>query len=366
MGVMNKYNLRGSSTGGEFMIKKLTTCLCCWMVILMIAPESNASAIKQFRWRAVDTDMLSIMLTDELSKGGWSKEKPKKPSYPSYHVNDILWEPKVLGTANEYFRPLSQLPLDRLIDRGIFKIGSINLKQLRKKIGKVNWDVLAYGMISGSGDKRFTAVNYMRDKRVIINRQIFERFADQYNESFLLHEALGAIGINDENYQLSSLIGSLGMEEDMDVLKRKISEIEKSGSLKTDRRWLEVRYQLEEGGTIIGGGGDIETINFKTRCLSLYGEWFTSRYINERHINKLGEEERTNGFSSLLSLKIEKITPGIPALQSLSSPEENQILYRKSDNTLLISNYLLYNHTKDNEKIWFFLDNISDEFLFKF
>ena len=203
------------------------------------------------------------------------------------------------GTPNQIFKPVSKVHVEILLKRGITKIGKLDLKKLSKQLSTVEWRTFEVGFLIGSGGNRYTSVYVVKDRMVIINLLSFENLQNQpvHLFSWALHEGLGALGYNDENYEISSSISflaenpQLGINSGIEYIEEHFQVIAKT---KTDRR-----YAMSGGSTVVGGGGDAIIIEFKQLLLKRYFEWIK---INNP---ELSNEEIKKGFNSLIKFKME-------------------------------------------------------------
>ena len=205
----------------------------------------------------------------------------------------------ISGKPNEVFRSLSKKDLEKLLNQNIVKIGDMNLIKLSKELETVEWRTFDLGFLGGSGGKRMTSIYIVKDKMVVINTLSLQSLVGKPIKMFswALHEALGALGYDDENYELSSSISFLANNPShlnstgVDYVQSHFLELKKSSTGRV--------YTLNGGSTVVGGGGDAIIIDLKQRLLSRYFEWVKKNhpYKTAAHIKK--------GFLFLTKLKME-------------------------------------------------------------
>lgn len=205
----------------------------------------------------------------------------------------------VTGTPNEIFRPLSKDHVEKVLARGIKKIGKLDLKKLSKELDKVEWRTFDLGFLAGSGGVRTTSIYLVEKKMVVINILALNNLVGKpvHINSLALHEAMGALGYEDENYDLSSAISFLATThlENLVTLSY-VKNIFSNFTISKENRL----YAAKSGGsTVVGGGGDAVIIELKQRLLKRYFEW-----ISENNKNYSSDQIRT-GFEALTRQKIE-------------------------------------------------------------
>ncbi len=203
------------------------------------------------------------------------------------------------GTPNQTFRPMARKHVDILLKRGIKKIGNLNLLKLAKELNTVEWRTFEIGFLVGSNDERSTSIYIVKDRMVIVNFLSFQNLAGQpvHVYSWALHEGLGALGYNDENYELSASISFLAENSHLASLST-IYYLDEQFEV-TARSRQGRNYVNAGGSTIVGGGGDAIIIELKQRLLKRYFDWITINF------NELSNEEIKKGFNSLIKFKME-------------------------------------------------------------
>ena len=225
------------------------------------------------------------------------------------------------GTPNQIFRVLSGKHVEILLDRGISKIGKLNLKKLSKELNTVEWRTFEIGFLLGSGGNRLTSVYVVEDRMVIINSLSFENLIGKpvHLYSWALHEGLGALGYNDENYELSASISFLA--ENSQLANHSSNITIKDHFQKIDRSKVGLTYASSGGSTVVGGGGDAIIIELKQLLLKRYFEW-----IKINH-SELSNEKIKQGFNSLIKFKMETYQKGNIDFNNISFWLEEKTLY---------------------------------------
>ncbi len=156
----------------------------------------------------------------------------------------------------------ASIPND-LLKKGTTQIGDLNLKKLVEEIKTVDFEIFENGFLAGSGKKRSSSIYFVEQKKVIINSLALKFLAQEFFGPLALHEALGALGYYDENYEISLGLFLLLMPDNLGL-----KEILVQSSLFKDlkRRTSEPLY-ANGGATSIGGGGDGLTMEAKTGWL---------------------------------------------------------------------------------------------------
>ncbi len=205
----------------------------------------------------------------------------------------------ISGSPNFVFRNFSKKDIDKLLGQNIVKIGNMNLEKLSAELDTVEWRTFDLGYLGGSGGNRMTSIYIVKDKMVVINSLSLQGLVGKpvHMFSWALHEGLGALGYDDENYELSSSISfladnpSLMSLSGVDYVKDNFKELKRSSLGRT--------YAMSGGSTVVGGGGDAIIIDLKQRLLKRYFDW-----IKKNHSYKTAEEVK-RGFLTLTKLKME-------------------------------------------------------------
>lgn len=236
------------------------------------------------------------------------------------HLTSAFAESK---SPNGHFRPLSKKHVEMAMELGYEKIGKLKLNKLLGELETVEWRTFDLGFLSGSGGKRTTSIYMVKDTMVVINLHALQNLVGQPVPlySWALHEALGALGYDDENYELSSSISFLANNKNegfenltsIDFIKHNFSSVKRSKYEKT--------YLMAGGSTVVGGGGDAVLIQLKQLLLQRYLAW-----IKEVRPEATSREVK-NGFAKITKMKIEF---------NIENNELNKTDFTLKDNELLI------------------------------
>jgi hypothetical protein len=110
----------------------------------------------------------------------------------------------------------------------------------------------ANGILSGSGGTRYSGVHTVSNRRAILNVSTWKRTAEKQRPVLVLHEAIGALGYDDEDYALS-----LALEWHAKSLRQGKAGARAPFKVKTRQSDQEKFYVARGGGSsIVGGGGD--------------------------------------------------------------------------------------------------------------
>lgn len=161
----------------------------------------------------------------------------------------------------------SQKILSDLISSGHRNLGALDLVQARDGMKSIRWLALGeQGVAVGSGAaRRGSAVNLTEEKAVLINIPMIasgNRVSKEQLEILYLHEGLGAQGYDDEEYQISTVLYLLNQGANIDS-----SYFDKEFKKTSKPRATNRVYRNEDGGTSVGGGGDINSLGINTQVV---------------------------------------------------------------------------------------------------
>jgi hypothetical protein len=199
---------------------------------------------------------------------------------------------------------MSKKNVEIILDHGISKIGNLDLNKLVEDLDQVDWRTFSLGFMIGSGEKdRTGSVYYVKTKMVVVNMLYLNNLVNKpvHLYPWLLHEAMGALGYSDENYELSSsisFIASLIESDNQIILKSILSNINQD-FINLSRTKTNLLYAMSGGSTIVGGGGDAIIIELKQRLLERFLHW--SKY----HGNDLPADRINYGMKLIIHLGIE-------------------------------------------------------------
>lgn len=214
------------------------------------------------------------------------------------------------------FQQASLIVIDGLLKVGYQNLGDLNLVTLKKEVSTLNWRLIqATNIEAGSEGSRSTAVYSIGDKLIIMSLEEWLNTEPSLRAIIALHEALGALGYSDENYQISVALAQLnalstveGAEmQNLLEYNKIISFLETAPVFKnviknTDHILLADGADNTNGGvTGLGGGGDIRALTIKFFLLTIYP-------VLMKIQNKTDSELIRNTFYLLLDCEIESST----------------------------------------------------------
>ena len=152
--------------------------------------------------------------------------------------------------------------VQKLQAQGVRKVGDFDVEQLAQQISSTKWQVVQGKFLIGSGKDRVTSIYLPESQQVIVNDLALQFIEPATVPLAALHEALGAHGYEDENYQLSLSLQqlSLGRRHGADVFQNVLKE-------SSSRKLQNKVYLSADGGTSVGGGGDGTALEFKSLLL---------------------------------------------------------------------------------------------------
>ena len=193
---------------------------------------------------------------------------------PHFLVNGkvIPFDAKYLRSASPeihdiWFRFLDQM-IDRVIATGTTSVGRINLKNLKLEFRQLHFigvDQQAWAIGIGAFTSRLGSVSIPETKTVYINFNTMDE--DFYGLAILLiHESLIALSYEDQNYQISSVLGSTRVREIAQLLDKKNIDFSK-------KKGISKPYQLAGGTSVVGPGGDEVLFEAKVFMLDSFKDW---------------------------------------------------------------------------------------------
>ena len=144
---------------------------------------------------------------------------------------------------------------------GVQKIGDLDLAQFSKDAQKINWKKnlqAAPSLVAGAR----TSAYYVIDKKEVYISDNLPKDALKSYPDLELHEALGALGYEDNQYALSTSLR---------VILETKSSAERQILLKNFGKTIFTEDNMKirlDGGSSVGGGGDIRTLLIKNQVLS--------------------------------------------------------------------------------------------------
>jgi hypothetical protein len=174
--------------------------------------------------------------------------------------------------------------VDSLLSQGVVDIGNVNLLNFKEQIKQVNLLVVTGGATAlGSGQftVRMGNVYVPSTKTIYINEQTLVMNREG-SAKLMPHEFLGALGYEDERYQISTIMLSRNAKLSAELINKNKIDLGKK-SIRSEVKNM-VNQKGSGGVTIIGGGGDDLLFVAKLYMLDHYQEWqswFRDKYLNE-------------------------------------------------------------------------------------
>lgn len=147
--------------------------------------------------------------------------------------------------------------LTELTDIGITKVGDLDLNELKQRFLAIQYQTAE---VDDSISNGRTSAYYLEGQ--VFSTPGIENYREEALRLLALHESLGALGLDDENYQKSVLIESLSKLPSR-LQQRFLNSL--GSKLVFGRNRLEV--STDGGATGIGGGGDITSAWFKYKVI---------------------------------------------------------------------------------------------------
>lgn len=152
-----------------------------------------------------------------------------------------------------FYRSRSTAIVDKLIKQGYRKFHEVDLYELKEKIPQVSWRKAAPGEVTPDFAGQRGSAFYLRDHKEVTIMAEPRDFTQESNDILSLHEALGALGYKDKNYEISLWLYHL------ESTNTGIKTIVKFSH---PYKWNQV-----DGGTSVGGGGDMTGLTVKLKVL---------------------------------------------------------------------------------------------------
>jgi hypothetical protein len=168
--------------------------------------------------------------------------------------------------------------IDQTISQGITVIGNVDLQNVKQQIKSIRLYLVAMG-VSAIGAGRFSIrqdfAYFPFTHSIYLNSGALQEDPERWLQLFL-HECLGALEYNDENYQISSVIYS----KNANVVTQKIKaqNADFSGKL-IQNPHVDVKdfgRMKSGGGTVVGGGGDEVLFSAKTYMIDHFDYFRTT------------------------------------------------------------------------------------------
>jgi hypothetical protein len=175
---------------------------------------------------------------------------------------------------------------------GYASVEGIPLRRLKQGLSRLDFAVSPHGVFHsqarGERDARFMAINISEDRLVIVNQAFWAQYeSGADSETILVHEALGAMGVEDDDYQLSSAIISMSKKRGLDF------------GASDDKK----RVRTADGGSsVVGRGGDSNEILLKASLLRLVEKKLEVSGVDPRYVPTKTELRQAIKVAPLLIL----------------------------------------------------------------
>lgn len=150
--------------------------------------------------------------------------------------------------------------LGELESKGINKVGSLDLGNLRKQAQAIQWSSVSRNDAPPAfADGRRSAFFNSQKKQIFVSSEVTEKNPEMLSQ-LELHEVFGALKYNDRNYNLSTSLNLLNQIQDPQVRAELLKSYEKN-------LFQDTRRFSSGSGTSVGGGGDVLALVIKNRVL---------------------------------------------------------------------------------------------------
>lgn len=164
---------------------------------------------------------------------------------------------------------------EKLSARKIEKVGDLSISEVMKETKGLHWKVVQDVLFAGSGGRRASSIFLTESRTVFINALYWRQTGAEVKPILLLHEALGAIGFDDEEYQLSLGLWLLSQNSRVSLSPEKTPWLTHFADLRRSSRTPKY-IQLAGGATGVGGGGDQFELTLKMGLLKRIEQLFRS------------------------------------------------------------------------------------------
>lgn len=213
--------------------------------------------------------MLVVIASHQASSKGSQPPKPESPHIPRA-IHDPAFEREMRQAAATH--------VQQLVAEGRKSISSLNLEDLERDIAKVRWEKFGDGFLAGSGEQRSSSIYFVEDKRVVFNQLSLQYTPKAMLPLIALHESLGALGYEDEDYQLTLgiLFHQKDLQDRLGLTDEDLAPI--FGNIKVRSSTPIYLSAASDGGsTSVGGGGDSAALDVKLTTLLASKAWLESR-----------------------------------------------------------------------------------------
>jgi hypothetical protein len=168
-----------------------------------------------------------------------------------------------LSAGFEDFKKSSTTILESLRSQGMSQAGNLDLEKVIEKTHATKWQPFQQGFFGGSGKHRTTAIYLVEENTILVSEMALKILSPDVYPLAALHEALGAQGYADENYELT-----LSLDQLSKVTPNQRALFERRLKNLTPTVNHNKVYKHQDGGTSVGGGGDGFGIELKSIVLS--------------------------------------------------------------------------------------------------
>lgn len=192
----------------------------------------------------------------------------------------VPFDPKYISPANDITKTtiLNHLnaKIDQALSDGVISIGTVELRKFKEQLKDIHFYVVAGGASAvglGQFSVRLGSVYTSENKSIYIN---MDTFMDEPEKSLylILHEAFGALGYNDVNYQLSCVLESRQRKSISDTIQKLNLNLAKKMTGSPHNQVKNYNSKVLAGGTtVIGGGGDELLLRAKVFMLDQFEFW---------------------------------------------------------------------------------------------
>jgi len=177
----------------------------------------------------------------------------------------------------------------QILNTGTPTLGSLDLANLINKFKKLRWKLNHQGYLAGSSEQRIFAVYLVKEKTIFVNEQALPLVPRDFLSVIALHEALGATGYFDENYEISLALYFASPQAEKFFgrkLTHEISQALSHSPPSIQKRSGEALYaHASGGGSSVGGGGDGTALFIKITILAYARYWLEENHKLGRNLD---------------------------------------------------------------------------------
>jgi hypothetical protein len=223
--------------------------------------------------------LLSIFVTTGYSLDSFAETPTSGPA--TFEGRKVYMDSEI----NDAIQSNLLMDIDKLISQNSADFQGLDLFKLKSRIPDIKIFIAAGEPLTGSG-VRNGAINFTRENFVILNNATTKSQSHTQTKLLHWHEALGALGYNDENYLIS---GSIYMKvttphtQFTPTLKQRLEKQFNEPLNKNNK----IFRSIDGGATGVGGGGDGQTAEIKTVLLYYLNEVAPSAQNKSDKVNAL-------------------------------------------------------------------------------